>query len=51
MDSARKENRKDVLSSYIKARINIGNQHDPRLEFNAVLVIFLINKLHKKQQQ
>jgi hypothetical protein len=40
MDSARKENRKDVLSSYNKTRINIGHQHDPRLELNGVLVIF-----------
>lgn len=34
LDSARKENRKDVLLSYNKTRINTGHYHDPRSELN-----------------
>ena len=36
-DSARKRNRKEVLANYNKTRINIGHQHDRRMELKAAL--------------
>ena len=36
-DSARKRNRKEVLANYNKTRINIGHQHDRRMELKVAL--------------
>jgi hypothetical protein len=36
-DSARKRNRKEVLASYNKTRINIGHQHDRWIELKEAL--------------
>jgi len=36
-DSARKRNRKEVLSYYNKTRINIGHQHDRWMELEEAL--------------
>jgi hypothetical protein len=36
-DSARKRNRKEVLTNYIKTSINIGHQHDSWVELKEAL--------------
>ena len=36
-DSARKNNRKDLLANYNKTRINIGHQHDCWIELKDAL--------------
>ena len=36
-DSARKRNRKGVLTNYIKTRINIGHRHDRWMELKETL--------------
>ena len=37
IDSARKRNRKEVLTNYIKTSINIGHQHDRWVELKEAL--------------
>ena len=38
-DSARKRNRKEVLTNYNKTRINIGHQHDRWVELMEALTV------------
>ena len=37
IDSARKGNRKDVLTNYNKTRINMGHHHERWMELNVTL--------------